>query len=87
MCGEDPGGSRLVLGSVGILCDDSDVYTSVQCLSYLLMDQHFPWATLLLILFKKINSFNCMSLILTCATSYQVQLDGMISTGLRVGIK
>lgn len=26
MCGEDPGGSRLMLGSVGILCDDLDVY-------------------------------------------------------------
>lgn len=62
-------GSRLVLDSVGISRDDLEVYNSVQCLSYILTDQHFSWATFILFLFKK-NSFNCMSLILTYAMSY-----------------
>lgn len=61
--------ARLVLDSVGILRDDLEVYNSVQCLSYILTDQHFSWATFILFLFKK-NSFNCMSLILTYAMSY-----------------
>lgn len=31
--------------SVGTLRDDLEVYNPVQCLSYILTDQHFSWAT------------------------------------------
>ena len=67
---EDRAGSRLVLASVGISHDDSQVYNSVQCLSYILTDQHFSWATFILFIFKKRNSLTCMSLILTYVMGY-----------------
>lgn len=72
---------------VGVLRDDLEVYNPVQCLRDILTDQHFSRATFILFLFKKINSFNCTSLILTYAMSSPLQLDGPVSTGLQEGIK
>lgn len=62
-------------------------FTTVQCLSSILTDEHFSWATSTLFLFQIVNSFNCMSLVLSHATSYEVELDGVTSTGLQVDMK
>lgn len=45
-------------------------FTTVQCLSSILTDEHFSWATSTLFLFQIVNSFNRMSLVLPYAMSY-----------------
>lgn len=45
-------------------------FTSVQCLSSILTEEHFSWATSALFPFQTVNSFPCLSLVLPYATSY-----------------